>query len=376
VKIQSNTAALAAQRNLGASDGVLGKSIGKLSSGYRLNKASDDAAGMGIANKIRADLKALAQASRNASQATALVQVAEGAVGTISNILDRMKELATQSASDSVTDTDRVKIDAEYSALQLEVTRITDNTKYQGQVLLKGTYGVNVASASTIYGVAGVSAGDVTLSNAQASTTYTLTHTSTGAGVGTLTLTAAISGSGTVAQTVVSAAAGAQSFNFNKLGVKIDVDSGYATTGALTGLTVVTSAAAGGTFQVGTDANADSQISLTLGNLTLSGMGIAAALGTSITTAQTALSAIDTAIGNLNTVIGTIGAASNRFDYAMQNLQSIMENMGAAESVIRDADVGQEMTTFTKAQILQQAGTAMLAQANSAPQSVLSLLKG
>jgi flagellin len=373
VKIQSNVAALAAQRSLGASDGILGKSIGKLSSGYRLNKASDDAAGMGIANKIRADIRSLQQASRNASQATALVQVAEGAVGTLSNILDRMKELATQSASDSVTDTDRSKINAEYAALQLEITRITDNTKYQGQTLLTGTYGMSLdATTSTVDAGGGFVSTDV--GGAKASTTYTITLTSTTATTGALLLSGN-PGSGVVTQSIAYSALGAQSFNFDKLGIKLTVDSGFATT-AYSGATVVTSAANGGSFQVGTNNDADSKISLTLGNLSLSGLGLSAALGTTISTAQTALTAIDTAIGNLNTVIGTIGAASNRFDYAMQNLQSIIENMGAAESVIRDADVGQEMTTFTKAQILSQAGTAMLAQANAAPQSVLSLLKG
>lgn len=373
MKIQSNTAALAAQRNLASGEGVLGKSIGKLSSGYRLNKASDDAAGMGIANKIRADLKALAQASRNASQATALVQVAEGAVGTISNILDRMKELATQSASDSVTDTDRGKINNEYGALQLEITRITTNTKYQQQTLLTGTYGMSLdATSSNVDAGGGFVSAEV--GGAKASTTYTITLTSSTATTGSLLLSGN-PGSGVVTQSIAYSALGAQSFNFDKLGIKLNVDSGFATS-AYSGATVVTSAANGGTFQVGTDNAADSKISLTLGNLSLTGLGLTAALGTTITTAQAAVTAIDTAIGTLNDVIGTIGAASNRFDYALQNLQSIMENMGAAESVIRDADVGSEMTTFTKAQILQQAGTAMLAQANSAPQSVLSLLKG
>ena len=373
MKIQSNVAALTAQRNLGSSEGILGKSIGKLSSGYRINKASDDAAGMGIANKIRADLKALSQASRNASQATALVQVAEGAVTTISSILDRMKELATQSASDNVTDLDRGKIQSEYGALQLEITRITDNTKYQGQTLLKGTYGVTVASTSASGVGTGISStSQIKLSNAEASRTYAITGLS-----GTsLTLTATLGDGSTVAQTVAQTTFVAQTFNFDKLGVAISVDNGFTSNDALAGKNIVTSAAAGGTFQVGTDNAADSKISLTLGNLSLAGLSLGAALGTNITSAQAAVTALDLAIGTLNDVIGTIGAASNRFDYAIQNLQSMMENMGAAESVIRDADVGAEMTTFTKNQILQQAGTAMLAQANSAPQSVLTLLKG
>jgi flagellin len=375
VKIQSNVAALTAQRNLSAGEGVLGKSINKLSSGFRINKASDDAAGMGIANKIRADLRSLAQASRNASQATALVQVAEGAVGTLSNILDRMKELATQASSDSVTDTDRTKINAEFVALKSEITRITTNTKYQGQALLDGTYGVAVTATSTVTTAgSGVTAlSQVALSNVAASTTYTITDATTTA----ISMSATINGS-TITQTLTqTATSGAQSLNFDKLGISLTLDSGYVA-GGLNALTVITNTAAGGTFQVGTTAASDNQIGLTLGNLGLgaTGLNLAGNSLTSLSNAQAAVTAIDTAIGTLNTTIGDIGAASNRFDYAMQNLQSIMENMGAAESVIRDADVGMEMTTFTKSQILQQAGTAMLAQANAAPQSVLSLLKG
>jgi flagellin len=378
VKITTNVAALTAQRNLAKNDSILDRSINKLSSGYRLNKAADDAAGMGIANKIRADIRSLMQASRNASQATALVQVAEGAVGTISNILDRMKELATQSASDSVTDNDRIKINAEFLALKGEITRITQNTKYQGQSLLEGTYGVSVTASSTLIsasaGTGVTSASQIGLSNVEALRTYTITDLTTTA----ISMTATMASGAVVTQALTQTAnSGAQTLNFDKLGITLTVDSGYLS-GGLEGKTIITTSAAGGTFQVGTDALSNSQIALTLGDLTLAstGLNLSTITLTDLSKAQAALTAITTAIGSLNTVIGTIGAASNQFDYAMQNLQSIIENMGAAESVIRDADIGQEMTTFTKAQILSQAGTAMLAQANAAPQSVLSLLKG
>lgn len=377
MRIQSNVAALNAQKNLGKTGSDLEKSIGKLSSGLRLQKASDDAAGMGIANKIRADVKALLQASRNASQATSLVQVAEGAVNTISSILDRMKELATQAASDSVTDSDRTKINSEFVALKDEVDRIADNTKYQGQTLVHGTYGVSVSSiaASGVSGSGVSSTSAVTLSNAQASSTYTISSTSSSAVAGTITLTASMSGGGTAAQTLSYTALGAQSFNFDKLGVKVTVDSGYASSDALDGA-IVTSAANGGTFSVGTANNSDDKISLTLGDLTTSGLSINGNTLTSLSNAQAAVTAIDSAIGTLNTTIGTIGAAANRFDYAMRNLASLIENMGASESVIRDADMAYEMTEFTKSQVQQQAGTSMLAQANASPQAALQLLRG
>ena len=139
--IQTNIAALNAQRNLANTNMRLSSSIARLSSGFRINRAADDAAGLGIANKMRADLRGFRQASRNAAQANAVVQTAEGAASTIGFILDRMKELAAQGASDNVTSADRVQLDAEFTALKSEITRIVDTTKYQGQKLVSGSFG-------------------------------------------------------------------------------------------------------------------------------------------------------------------------------------------------------------------------------------------
>jgi len=378
MKIATNSAAMTAQRNLTKSSALFEQKVGGLSSGFRLNRAADDAAGMGIANKLRADGRALSQAARNASQANSLVQIADGAVTTISSILDRMKELATQSSSDNVTDSDRTKLQAEFVALRSEIDRITESTKYQGQQLLKGTYGVSVdLASSTIDGAAGsgisATGSGITLSGAAASTTYTITDA---AGTG-ISASATVAGSGVVTQALTqSAAAGAQTLNFDKLGIQLSLDTGYVDTGLNT-RTIVTSAAAGGRFIVGAGATVgEDNIDLALSNVSSTGLAINASSLASSTNAQTAVGALNTAIDTVNTLIGTIGAAQNRLDYAGRNLASLIENLAASESVLRDADIGAEMIDFTKSQILQQAGTAMLAQANAGPQTVLQLLRG
>ena len=274
-RIQTNTAAYGAYRNLTMTGQKLEKSIEKLSSGFRINRAADDAAGAAIANDLRATGRSLQAAQRNASQANSVLQIADGAVQTIATILDRMKELATAAASDSSGTTGRANLDAEYQQLVLEIDRIAATTTYQGSALLDGSYsGTFLVSSSGDY-------------------------------------------------------AGNDSITVD--GSALDMSSATLT---------------GGT-----------------GDLT------------SLGNAQTELGAVDTAITAVGTAIGIIGAGQSRIEYATNNVASTFENVQSAESVIRDTDMAYEMTQFTKYQILQQAGTAMPAQANQAPQSILKLLQ-
>jgi flagellin len=156
----------------------------------------------------------------------------------------------------------------------------------------------------------------------------------------------------------------------------VTISSTFIDSTTATGGTIVSTATAAATFQIGTDASTNSQIGIALGNVTAAGLGISTTAMTTSSAALSALTTINTAIDTLNTTIGTIGAAQNRLEFAQTNLTSIIQNVTAAESVIRDADMAYEMTVFTKTQILQQAGTAMLAQANQLPQSILTLLRG
>ncbi len=276
-RINTNTPAFGAYRNLTFTGMNLEKSIQKLSSGFRINRAADDAAGAAIANDLRATGRALQAAQRNASQANSVLNIADGAVTTIASILDRMKELATSAASDSSGATGRTNLNAEYQQLVLEIDRITLTTEYQNSPLLTGAYsGTFLVSSSGAY------AGNDTI--------------------------------------VVSGA------------------------------------------------------TLNMASTTL--LGAAAGNLSTLAAAQGELTKIDTAITAVGTAIGVIGAAQSRIEYASTNVASTFQNVQAAESVIRDADMAFEMVQFTKYQILQQAGTAMLAQANQAPQSILTLLRG
>ena len=367
MRINTNVSALNTQRVLGQTNAAVSKQIGRLSSGFRINSAADDAAGLGIANKLRSDVRAMKQASRNAEQANSLLQVAEGATQTISSILDRMKELAVQSASDNVNDTDRGLIQKEFAQLQSEVKRTVDTTTFQGKTLLNNSLGNSVTGGSVDTDTTGVQA----ISIAGTSTgTYTIDQSTT-----SITMS-----SGGKSQTLTGVAAGQQTLNFDLFGVSIETDGAFTVAGdELDGNITV---GGGNTqFVVSVSGDAAGNDAITLGALDLrdttlgNGTKLNAWSLSSKTNAQTALTNIDHAIGQISEAFGTIGAALNRVGYATENVNTAIQNFSAAESTIRDADMAMEMTELSRVQILQQAGTAMLAQANQAPQSVLQLLR-
>jgi len=377
MRINTNVPSLNTQRILGKTGMSLADSIGRLSSGFRINKAADDAAGLGIANKLRADIRSLRQASRNAEQAGSLLQVAEGAVQTISEIIDRMKELATLAASDNVDDAGRGRIKAEWDQLITEGQAIADTTKFQGKALINGTFGnsidTNVANSTILAG--GSDVYDATLSGTAAGT-YTVTNS----GVGQLTID---NGAGQ-SQVVTLTASGKQAVYFDQFGVTIQLEQSYDNTAATNtfGDLVVAAGTGGGSFLVRSSGayTSDDLVSMSSVDLTMGASGLNlstitfTANGTNVEW-QGALTTLDASIGVVNTAFGSIGAAQSRIQYASANVKTTIENMAAAESTIRDADMAAEMAEFTKNQILQQAGVAMLAQANAAPQLVLRLLQ-
>lgn len=374
MRINTNVAANEAYRNLGKVNSDVQSSMAKLSSGFRINKAGDDAAGLGIANKLRADTRALSQAAKNAEQANSLLAVAEGGLGTVGKILERMKELATQSASDN-TDTDgRTRIQAEFVALRSEITRLVDTTKFQGKALLNGGFGnsvdTNVANSDALDAGTG-------LFEAQISGTAAGTYTFAQAADGELTLD---DGNGNT-QTV-SVVAGRQTVTFDSFGITLELDANFdetAAAGTLDGTAIVVDAGTdGGSFMIGSSGaySTDDNISLSSLDISVATLGIDADSLATRTGAQTALSNIDDAIGVVNEAIGEVGAAQNRIGYALEAVRTQITNFTAAESVIRDVDMAEEMTKFSKNQILSQAGTAMLAQANQSAQGILQLLRG
>lgn len=370
MRINTNVSALNTMRTLGKTNESVSKQIGRLSSGFRINSARDDAAGLGIANRLRADTQSMKQAARNAEQANSMLQIAEGGASTVQDILVRMKELATQSASDNVDDSARDKIDLEYQSLLKEIDRIAGTTKFQDTKLLNGTFGNTVAGTFTS-AIAGVS--DVRIAGAAAGT-YTVTLDDASATID--------DGNGkSQTLTLSKPASGTKSFSFDSFGITVELDASVnLADGGLDASTGTNIVVAGGSssFLVGSSreySNEKDIIQLTGLDLTTATLTVSAGDLQNSANAITALGKIDTALGKVADNLGTIGAAQNRLSYAIQNVNATIENTAAAESTIRDADMAAEMTELSRVQILAQAGTAMLAQANQAPQSVLQLMR-
>ena len=387
-RIQNNIASINAHNYLTKSDNAMSKTLGRLSSGYRINSASDDAAGLSASMRLRAETASLKVASRNAAEASSALQVAEGAMSEVGSILERLKELATQAASGN-SNADLAKIDAERADLTTEIDRIVNFTQYGGATLLNGSYGgvkLDTNTANTTAYLIGVRNIDVT--NAKANETYTIDvrDADGDTGVDDITLTETSTGNSqsimNVAGTVSGLAMNATAdLDFSMLGVKITVDNrlvvsnGNGIDNGATNDIATLATAPSAKFQIGNKNNSDNQISFSLSTLATATLFGGAMSFSSMSGAQTALGTLDTAISTLATERGKVGGLLNRFAYAQSNLATSIENKTASESVIRDVDMAAEMSNFTKYQILVQAGTAMLAQANQAPQNVLSLLR-
>ena len=284
MRINHNISSMIGQGSLQSQNTALTKSLEKLSTGLRINRASDDAAGLSVSESLRSRVRGMERAKSNAQDGIALLQIAEGATGEINNMLQRMRELCIQSATDTMTTVERGYLDKEFGQLMNEITRVSNSASYNGMTLLDGgpnSFGVSGGQASVLH-----------------------------------------------------------------------IGAGSSTT--------------------------VDRISITISALTLGALGLNATT-TSVSgsvVAMSALSIIDTAIRSVNTMRSDMGAYVNRLEFAMANLANQTYNTQDAESRIRDVDFAKETTEFTRAQILTQSATSMLAQANQVPQGVLSLLKG
>jgi len=366
LRIANNISAMTTQRWLGVSDAGMKKSLERLSSGYRINRAADDAAGLAISQGFRADIASFKVASRNTSEASSLLQVAEGAMNTVGDILTRMKELATQASSANAAN-DIGKVAAEYDTLVLEIDRIATSTEYAGTALVDGTFGSkgSLVDATSTWDTAIANVYDIDVS-AAAVGEYVATYSATN---DTMTIT-----SGGVSQDQVITAGA--TINFSTFGISFKTtDAAVVDTlgAAMADTQTVEFTTDAKDFQIGSEDDLANRISVTIDNIDTTTLGVAADDLATAGDAQTALATINGAISELATSRGEIGSYQNRLAYAASNLSATIENLQAAESVIRDVDMASEMTDFTKNQILLQAGTAMLAQANMAPQQVLAL---
>lgn len=366
LRINTNVSALNAHRQLGMTDANMSRAMERLSSGYRINRAKDDAAGLAISQKLNTQARSNEVASRNTTQANSMLQVAEGGADQIHNILLRLKELATQASSSNNT-TNLSDINNEATALKSEIDRIANSTTYMGTSLLTG-YGVKCAT-DTLSAV-GVAYG-LDVSGAAAHTFSVVATTSV-----VMTMTDTTTG---VSQAITRTEGAAQTFNFSTFGIKFNLTAAansvnlISVASALSDMVISTNSA---TFQIGDQNTSNYQISFQIDDMQQAAISVTGVDLTSLAAAQTALTSIDNAIAAVSTSRGKIGALQNRLDFTFANLQTATENISAAASVIKDVDMAAEMVTFTKTQILMQAGTAMLGQANMASQGVLSLIGG
>jgi flagellin len=393
----------------------MSKSLEKLSSGFRINRAADDAAGLSISEGLRAQIGGLQTAVKNAQDGISVVQTAEGALTEVHAILQRMRDLAVQASNTGSQTTQATQAaQTEFGQLNLELDRIGNTTSFGNTKLLDGTFGSQAAvSATALTGVSSTTGYDA--SAAQLDFNGTVID---GVTISSSTLTAALTGSDgslaaghytsashmqtdlqTAVDTALSTAVGA---NYKNGDVKVQVaDAGNgvwkvalsttatgpnSTTGATlsvaanttgdfgfttTATPVSVTQGGGGTFQIG--ANSGETLSITINAVNSTKLGTS---GLDLTTgAAAAIGTLDQAISSVSTTRATLGAYQNRFEHTINNLNVAVENLSASESRIRDTDMAQEMVSFTRSQILSQAGTAMLAQANALPQNVLTLLK-
>lgn len=365
-------------RQLGINSNAGAKSIEKLSSGYRINRAGDDAAGLSISEKMRGQIRGLNQASRNAQDGISLIQTAEGALTETHAILQRMNELATQASNDTLQPEDRTAISDELTELNSEINRIAESTQFNGKTLLNGTLGVQAdATSGLVSGSDGIVSIDV--AGADASETYTIAVGGVG-GAGFIQLTDSLGNN----QEIAFADNTAGVMNFDKLGVKIAVNDTFdiatlaaANNGGGGAGTIITGASASVELQIGANTGVAERLAVNIGQMDTSATGLNTATISvaDSTDARTTMDTVKAALSTVSAERSKLGAYQNRLEHSIKNIDSTAENLQAAESRIKDVDMAKEMMEFTKNNILQQAAQSMLAQANQAPQGVLQLLR-
>lgn len=394
--INTNVMAINARRNLELNNVKLGRALEKLSSGLRINRSADDAAGLAISEKMRALIRGMQQGSRNGQNAISMIQTAEGAMNEVHGILQRQRELSVQAGNSTLSGSDRLAIGEEILTLKTEIDNIAARTTFNGLNLLTGSLattfdaatstadGVSIVGATT--GVVSLAAGDINIDAANASTTFTLS--SSGNDV--------ILTEGGIAQTITAAAMavanGTQTLNFTAHGVVLtlrhdattnNVTAAEIAAGLNTKTTATGGSGAAATFQVG--AQKTDVITTNFTDMRTSALGGAQKLSVlvtdntsvdTITKANTLLDSLDVAITEISSQRAKLGAAQNQVEAAVTSLGVVVENLAAAESRIRDADIAEVSSELTSRQIMQQAGVAVLAQANVSSQSVLQLLQG
>jgi flagellin len=380
--INTNVMSLNAQRNLTTSQSQLSTALQRLSSGLRINSAKDDAAGLAISERFTTQIRGLNQAVRNANDGISLAQTAEGALAEVGNNLQRIRELAVQSSNATNTNSDRAALQAEVTQLLNEIDRVANQTSFNGVKLLDGSFsgavfqvGANAGETITLTSItdANVAAlGSVTRATGGALSVAasSLTGFATAIAAGGVTLNGVDIGAVGAASSAAERAG--QLVNaINNVSQQSGVGASY---DGATGQITLSSAAAIVVAGTTNSATVAGWANATVGSATTS-TGIGTLSVGSFADAQLAIQLADSALTSINSTRATLGAVQNRFSSVVANLQTGAENLAASRSRIQDADFAAETAALTKSQILQQAGTAVLAQANAIPQNVLSLLQ-
>ena len=399
MRIQHNITALNSYRNLGINNKNVAGNLEKLSSGYAINRAGDDAAGLAISEKMRAQIQGLETAQKNAEDGISLVQTAEGALTEVHSMLNRMVELATQSANGTYTDDDRNKLQSEIESLTQEIDRISEGTNFNGLNLLDGSMGA--VSSSDFTAATGATGASITmnlgvdLNELAEGDTITLFGKTIEVGAAGATATGVI-GAGEITTSNLIEALGDVKIGEYTIGdtasssaIKLGFASGKITLTSHTGaadikaltdvadtlVAGVSTSKSGLILQVGDTADDFQKVNVSVNNMNAKTLGIDDLDISTQDGAKAAIASIKDAIDAVSTTRSNMGALQNRLDHTINNLGVTTENMTAAEARIRDVDMAKEMMEYTKNNILVQASQSMLAQANQVPQSVLQLLQ-
>ena len=390
--INTNMAANIASNALTRNERSMSSTMERLSTGLRINSAKDDAAGLAISSKMTSQIRGLNQAVRNANDAISMIQVAEGAMKEVTNMFQRMRELAIQAISDSNTADDRAALNNEYKQLSAEISRVGENTQWNGTNILDGastqtTFQIGANASQTIQ----VNFGDLSAGNA-ISVGTTTTGSSTGSGTkanATVTVVGAVAigdqisfktdkldanGNATYASFDIDNATDRDAVNNGDGGSAVTL---AATVALNSGSYEIVSTGTAGQFKIQADAATDSE-TFSISDLVVTRGDHKATAKTDIltsTNADSSLTTLSSAIDAVNSTRAGLGASMSRLEYASDNLQNVAQNTSAARSRILDADYVAETTELARTQIIQQAATVMLAQANQSQQSVLALLR-
>ena len=387
--INHNMNALNAHRNMGVNNTAAGKSMEKLSSGLRINRAGDDAAGLAISEKMRGQIRGLTQASRNSADGISMIQTAEGALNETTNILQRMRELAVQASNDTNTTSDRNEIQKEINALTEEVDRIANNTEFNTQKLLNGNkngVGGEVVNAAV---TAQKGKFEVTINNVDDNKEITIDGVS-------MTITdkddlknelttkfnnyefTVTNDGATGKKIVITQKAGEET---DKESMKISYEGkAQVVTVKDVGIAAKDEELSDGKAHIQVGANSNQSMKIEIGDMRAKALNIVDERGDSLSVlsaedANKAITAFDAALNEVSSQRANLGAVQNRLEYTISNLDNTAENLTSAESTLRDVDMAKEMMEYSKNNILNQAAQAMISQANQQPQNVLQLLR-